>query len=155
MKYLSVNPWVGILVAARERHVMPWRFPPRKQSPWSAHGRIIGPPGPNIAAIPVPPLLLMVPPAADCSLFTIAFATMLAYHIALKFRGTHVNFTVFADTTASAKIIGEQPGRSLLDQNNMTDRARRAEQRDGRLERLRKARQKRLEAETAERYFIV
>ena len=102
----------------------------------------------------------------------------MIYHIALKFRGTHVNFTVFADTTASAKIIGEQPGRSLLDQNNMTDRARRAEQRDAklervgaarqerlaaetaeqsdaRLERLRKARQKRLEAETAERYFIV
>ena len=70
-----------------------WTVPPRKRSPWTAHGRIIGPPRPNITAIPVPPLLPTVPPAAACSLFAIAFATALAY--------------------------GEQPGRCLLDQNKV------------------------------------
>ena len=70
------------------RHVTPWTVPPPKWSPWTVHGRIIGPPGPNIAAIPGPPLLPTVPPAADCGLFAIAFATALAY--------------------------GEQPGRCLL-----------------------------------------
>ena len=45
----------------------------RGQSPLES-----GPPGPNIAAIPGPPLLPMVPPAADCGL-AIAFATALAY----------------------------------------------------------------------------
>ena len=59
----------------------------------TVHGGIIGPPGPNIAAIPGSPLLPTVPPAADCGLFTIAFATVLAY--------------------------GEQPGRCLLDQNKV------------------------------------
>ena len=74
-------------------HVTPWTVPPRKRSPQTAHGRIIGPPQPNIAAIPGPPLLLTVSPAADCGLFAIAFATALAY--------------------------GEQPGRCLLDQNKV------------------------------------
>jgi len=61
------------------KHVTPWTVPPRKWSPRTVHGRIIGPPGPNIAAIPGPPLLPTVPPAADCGLFAIAFATALAY----------------------------------------------------------------------------
>jgi len=63
------------------------------QSPWTVHGRIIGPPGPNIAAIPSPSLLPTVPPVADCGLFTIAFATVLAY--------------------------GEQPGHCLFNQNKV------------------------------------
>ena len=54
---------------------------------------LIGPPRPNFAAIPVPPPALMVPSAADCSLFTIAFATALAY--------------------------GEQPGHCLFNQNKV------------------------------------
>ena len=37
------------------------------------------PPGPNITAVPGPPLLPTVPPAADCSLFAIAFASALAH----------------------------------------------------------------------------
>jgi len=77
----------------RPGNVTPWTVPPRKWSPRTAHGRIIGPPGPNIAAILGPPLLPTVPPAADCSLFAIASATALAY--------------------------GEQPGRCLLDQNKV------------------------------------
>ena len=55
------------------KDVTPWTVPPRKWSPRTVHGRIIGPLGPNIAAIPGPPLLPTVPPAADCSLFAIAF----------------------------------------------------------------------------------
>jgi len=53
------------------------------------------PPGPNIAAIPVPPLVPTVLHAADCGLFAIAFATALAY--------------------------GEQPGHCLLDHNKMRE----------------------------------
>ena len=52
---------------------------PGMRSPWTVHGRIIGPPGPNIAAIPGPPLRPTVPHAADCGLFAIAFTTALAY----------------------------------------------------------------------------
>jgi len=61
----------------------------RGQSPLES-----SPPRPNFAAIPGPPLLPMVPPAADCSLsFAIAFATALA--------------------------CGEQPGHRLFNQNKM------------------------------------
>jgi len=45
------------------RPVTPWTVPPRKQSPWTAHGRIIGPPRPNIAAIPGPPPTANGPPS--------------------------------------------------------------------------------------------
>ena len=67
--------------------------PPSEAVPQTVHGRIIDPPRPNFAAIPGPPLLPTVPPAANCSLFAIAFATALAY--------------------------GEQSGHSLFDQNKM------------------------------------
>jgi len=56
---------------------MPWTVTPRKWSPWTVHGRIIGPLGPNCAAIPGPP-------AADCALFTITFAIVLAYAYSIK-----------------------------------------------------------------------
>ena len=36
--------------------------PPQNRSPQTVHSRINGPPGPNIAAIPGPPLPRMVPP---------------------------------------------------------------------------------------------
>jgi len=39
--------------------------PPSKVAPRIVHSRIIGPPGPNIATIPGPPLLPTVPPAAN------------------------------------------------------------------------------------------
>ena len=66
--------------------------PPSKAVPRTAHGRIIGPPGPKSQPYLVPPAA-DGPPVANCSLFTIAFATALAY--------------------------GEQPGCCLLDQNKV------------------------------------
>ena len=47
--------------------VTPWMVPPQKRSPRTVRSRIIGPPRPNIAAIPGPPLPRMVPPLAWCS----------------------------------------------------------------------------------------
>ena len=41
---------------------------PRKWSPRTVHGRIIGPPGPDIAAIPGPPLRPTVPHAPVCNI---------------------------------------------------------------------------------------
>ena len=64
-----------------------WTLPPRKRSPWTSHSRIIGP----LDQISQP--YLVPPPAADCDLFAIAFATVLAY--------------------------GEQLGRCLFDQNKV------------------------------------
>ena len=43
----SYKQWNG-----RAWLVTPWTVPPWKWSPQTVHGRIIGPPGPNIAAIP-------------------------------------------------------------------------------------------------------
>ena len=48
--------------------VTPWMVPPQKWSPRTVHSRIIGPPRPNIVAIPGPP------PAADGPTLGIVFS---------------------------------------------------------------------------------
>ena len=57
-----------ITIASNCGNVTPWMVPPQKRSPRTVRSRIIGPPGPNIAAIPGPP------PAADGPTLGIVFS---------------------------------------------------------------------------------
>ena len=72
------------------RSVTPRMVPPQKRSPWTVRSRIIGPPGPNIAAIPAadgPTLGMVFSKSVEADKWTRKDEAVYAVNLRLGFQG--------------------------------------------------------------------